>query len=180
MQTPQISINITHIHPYTPTAPQTLSRHIQTTKEANTYKQTSADVNRRFQPSSNNTWGGLGMSLGSVCWCCLFLLTSINAWIVSGVCFGVLDCIWMVSMDVYGVWMCLRGYLGAHPLQSWEFTPFWHSPESCYFLHLSILRHQNIKMSRYILNKNGWVLPFFSCFESVTEKLKNTVTRITL
>ena len=37
---------------------------------------------------------------------------------------GVLDCICMVSLDVYGVWMCLRDYPGAHPLQSSEFTLF--------------------------------------------------------
>ena len=37
---------------------------------------------------------------------------------------GVLDCIWMVSLDVYGVRMCLRDYPGAHPLQSSEFTLF--------------------------------------------------------
>ena len=35
-------------------------------------------------------------------------------------------------------------------------------------------------MSICQLNKNGWVLPFFSFFESVREKLKNTVTWITL
>ena len=93
---------------------------------------------------------------------------------------GVLDCIWMVSLDVYGVRMCLRDYLGAHPLQSSEFTLFRNSPERQCFLHLAQVRHQNIKMSRYILNKNGWVLPFFSFLVSVKEKLKSTFTWITL
>ena len=37
---------------------------------------------------------------------------------------GVLDCIWMVSLDVYCVRMRLRGYLGSHLLRSGEFTPF--------------------------------------------------------
>ena len=46
--------------------------------------------------------------------------------------------------------------------------------------HLAILRHQNIKMSTYILNKNGWVLPSFRFLVPVREKLKNTVTWITL
>ena len=78
---------------------------------------------------------------------------------VSGGCFGGIGFIWMVSLDVYGVRMCLRGYLGAHPLKSGEFTP-------------AILRHQNIKISRYILNKNGWVLPFLSCLVSVREKFQ--------
>ena len=58
--------------------------------------------------------------------------------------------------------MCLEGYIGAHPLNGGEFILFWHSPERQDFLHLAILRHQNIKMSIYPeLNKNGWVLPFF-------------------
>ena len=39
------------------------------------------------------------------------------------------------------------------------------------FFHLAILRYQNIKMSTYILNKNGWVLPFFSFLVPVREKL---------
>ena len=111
MQTPQISINITYIHPYTPTAPQTLSRHIQTTKEANTYQQTSADVNRRFQPSSNNTWEGLGMSgthmgvsVGAVCFCWLQLVHELclgdvlGYWIVFGWCIWVFGCVWGVIM----------------------------------------------------------------------------------
>ena len=86
----------------------------------------------------------------------------------------------MVSLDVCGVRMCLRGYLGANPLQGGEFTLFWHSPERQDFFHLAILRYQNIKMSTYILNKNGWVLPFFSFLVPVRDKLKNTVTWITL
>ena len=63
--------------------------------------------------------------------------------------------IWMVSIVVCGARMCLVGYLIAHPLQGGEFTLFWHSPERQDFFHLAILRHQNIKMSTYILNKNG-------------------------
>ena len=76
--------------------------------------------------------------------------------------------------------MCLEGYLGAHPLNGGKFILFWYNPERQDFFHLGILRHQNIKMSTYILNKNGWVLPFFGFLWSVSEKLKNTVTWITL
>ena len=59
--------------------------------------------------------------------------------------------------------MCLEGYIGAHPFDGAEFILFRHSPErqDC-FHHLAIRRHQNMKMSTYILNKNGWVLPLFS------------------
>ena len=78
LQTHANTSDIHKHHSYTPPMPpQTLSRHIQTTKEANTYQQTSADVNTHFQPTSNNTWEGLGMSgthLGvSVCTCHLSL-----------------------------------------------------------------------------------------------------------
>ena len=66
--------------------------------------------------------------------------------------------------------MCLGGYLGIHPLPGGEFTLFCHGHERQDFFHLSILRHQNIKMSIYILYKNGWVLPFFSFLMSVKEK----------
>ena len=116
------------------------------------------------------------MSGVSVCFCSLQIVHEQCL----GNVLGVLDCICMVSLDVYNVWMCLRDYLGAHPLQNGEFTPFRHSPERQYFLQLAILRHQNIKMYRYILNKNGWVLPFFSFLVSVRAKLKNTFTWITL
>ena len=102
------------------------------------------------------SWNSVGVNL--------FLLTSICAWMVSGGCIGG---IWMVSLDVCGFRMCLNGCLGAHPLQGGEFTLFWHSPERQDFFHLAILRHQNIKMSTYILNKNGWVLPFFSFLVAV-------------
>ena len=114
MQTPQISINITYIHPYTPTAPQTLSRHIQTTKEANTYQPTSADVKRHFQPSSNNTCEGLGMSgthlgvsVGAVCFCWLQLVHELclgdvlGYWVLFGWClwmFTVFGCVWGVIL----------------------------------------------------------------------------------
>ena len=47
----------------------------------------------------------------------------VHEWCLGGVLW-VLDCIWMVSLDVHGVRMRLRGYLGSHPLQSGEFTPF--------------------------------------------------------
>ena len=43
---------------------------------------------------------------GSVCWCSLFLLTSTFWGFVE--CFGgVLDCIWTVSLDIYGVRVCI-------------------------------------------------------------------------
>ena len=73
------------------------------------------------------SWNSVGVNL--------FLLMSICAWMVSGGCIGG---IWMVSLDVCGVRMCLNGCLGAHPLQGGEFTLFWHSPERQDFFHLSV------------------------------------------
>ena len=63
---------------------------------------------------------------------------------VSGGCIGG---IWMVSLDVCGVRMCLNGCLGAHPLQGGEFTLFWHSPERQDFFspgHTETSKYQNV------------------------------------
>ena len=56
----QTSANTHKHHSYTPITPtpphpsptSDMTRHIQTTKEANTYQQTPADVNRHFQASA--------------------------------------------------------------------------------------------------------------------------------
>ena len=111
------------------------------------------------------SWNSVGVNL--------FLLTSICAWMVSGGCIGG---IWMVSLYVCGVRMCL----GAHLLQGGEFILFWHSPVKGNFCSPGYTEIQNIKMFTYILNKNGWVLSFSSPLVPVREKLKNTVTWITL
>ena len=75
--------------------------------------------------------------------------------------------IWMVSIVVCGARMCLVGYLIAYPLQGGEFTLFYIALKG----NLAIMRHQNIKMSIYILNKNGWVWPFLKFLMPVREKL---------
>ena len=102
-----------------------------------------------------------------VCW---HVLASFVVWRYLD---GVWGVVWGYMSDVCGYLRCLHvsgGYLGVHPLPGGEFTLFWHSHERQDFFHLSILRHQNIKMSIYILYKNGWVLPFFSFLMSVKEK----------
>ena len=168
---------------YPQNIPKALFMHNLKWTQTNRHSLTSQDPPRCcLKMAESVCWRQL-MSVG-MCW--LLLLSGHFCWLqlVHELCLGnvlgVLDCIWMVSLDVYGVRMCLRDYLGVHPLQSGEFTPLWHSPERQYFLHLAILTHQNIKMSRYIINKNGWVLPFFTFLVSVREKLKNTFTWITL
>ena len=150
-----------------------MSRQQKKPTHANRHQLTSTDTFSHLQTTPGRVLGCQGVSV------CLCSLQIVHEQCLGNV-LGVLDCICMVSLDVYNVWMCLRDYLGAHPLQNGEFTPLRHSPERQYFLQLAILKHQNIKMSRYILNKNGWVLPFFSFLVSVRAKLKNTFTWITL
>ena len=99
-------------HSYTPPTPP--PDIIKTYPDNKRSQHISTDISWRQKTLSailkQHLWGSGDVrdSLGNVCWCSLFLLTSISAWIVSGWCFGVLDCIWMVSLDVYGVRMCLR------------------------------------------------------------------------
>ena len=62
LQTPANTSDTHKHHPYTaitptpshpsPTPTSDITRHIQTTKEANTYQQTPGDVNRHFQASA--------------------------------------------------------------------------------------------------------------------------------
>ena len=78
------------------------------------------------------SWNSVGVNL--------FLLTSICAWMVSGGCIGG---IWMVSLYVCGVRMCL----GAHLLQGGEFILFWHSPVKGKFFspgYTEISKYQNV------------------------------------
>ena len=100
---------ISHTPPH-PSPTSDITRHIQTTKEANTYQQTPADVNRHFQASAilKQHLGGSG----DVRECLLVQLVSVDfnlcinsAW---GMFWGVLDCIWTVSLDVYGVRVCIE------------------------------------------------------------------------
>ena len=174
--TPKTHANTSDIHKhhsYTPTRPPPLdtikispdnkrSQHMPT--DTSWCQQALSAILKQHLGGSGDVGECL---LVSVCFCWRQLE---HEWCLEGVLW-VLDCIWLVSLYVCSVWMCLRGYLGAHPLQSGEFTPFWLSHERQDFLHLAILRHQNIKMSTYILNKNGWVLPFFIFLVPVREKL---------
>ena len=68
-----------------------------------------------------------------------------------------------------------RGYLGSPSLPYGAVTLLWHSPERHNFFHLTIMRHQNIKMSIYKGDKNHWVMQCFSFLVPVRKILKNTV-----
>ena len=145
-----------------------MSRQQKKPTHANRHQLTSTDTFSHLQTTPGRVLGCQGVSV------CLCSLQIVHEQCLGNV-LGVMDCFCMVSLDVYNVWMCLRNYLGAHPLQNGEFTPFRHSPERQYFLQLAILKHQNIKMSRYILNKNGWVLPFFQLFSVCQSKIKKYI-----
>ena len=51
-------------------------------------------------------------------------------------------------LDAFG------GYLGSPSLQYGAVTLFWYSPERHDFVHLTIQRHKNIKMSIYIIYRH--------------------------
>ena len=48
------------------------------------------------------------------------------------------------------------GYLGYQSLQYGAKALFWQNPEKPNFFHLTLLRHQNIKMFICMLDKNYW------------------------
>ena len=102
-----------------------------------------------------------------VCW---HVLASFVVWRYLD---GVWGVVWGYMSDVFGYIRCLHvsgGLSRCSALVGWRIHTVMAWPRKARFFHLSILRHQNIKMSIYILCKNGWVLPFFSFLMSVKEK----------
>ena len=91
-----------------------------------------------------------------------------NVWWVSGV-------IWVVFMEIGGTQMCLGGIWVLSPCSMEPKHSFGTALKSMTCFHLTILRHQNIKMSISKLNKNGWVLPFLCFLVSVRTIWKITV-----
>ena len=57
--------------------------------------------------------------------------------------------------------MCLGGIWVLSPCSMEPQHYFGTALKGMTCFHLTILRHQNIKMSISKLNKNGWVMPFF-------------------
>ena len=83
--------------------------------------------------------------------------------------------IWVVFMNTKGAQMCFGVYLGSPSLHYWVVTLIWHSPERHNFFYLTIIRHQNIKMSIYKVDENHWVMWLFCFLVPVRKILKNTV-----
>ncbi len=103
--------------------------------------------------------------LSSVVVCCRLLssVDILSSLEMSGGCFG--D-VWGYLSGIHGNLRhsdMFEGFLGFQSLQYGALTLFRHSPETHNFFCLTILRHQNIKMSIYKVYKNHWVMGFF-CF----------------
>ena len=94
---------------------------------------------------------------------CCHLLSSVDILSCLG---GILGKSGGYLRGIHGNWRhsgVFEGYLGFQSLQYVAVTSFRHSPEMHNFFCLTILRHQNIKMSIYKVYKNHWVIGFF-CF----------------
>ena len=136
---------------------------------ANRHQLASTGTFSHPQTTPGRVWGCRGILLVSICFCwrqfvhgwCLEDVLGVFGWCLC--MFVVFGCVWvLISCRVENLYCFGTAQLKA------------------IFFHLAILRYQNIKMSTYILNKNGWVLSFSSPLVPVREKLKNTVTWITL
>ena len=87
---------------------------------------------------------------------------------------GYLGDVWGYLRGIHGNWRhsdVFEGYLGFQSLQYGALTLFRHSPETHNFFCLTILRHQNIKMSIYKVYKNHWVIGFFCFLVPIRKKL---------
>ena len=118
----------------------------------------------------------------TACW--PFLVSFGASWCLLAFCvvwkcligvWGDVQGIWVMFMDIWNPYVCLVGYLSAQPLKDRPITLLWNSPERQDILNLTIVTHQNIKMSTCKLYKNGWVMPFFYFLMPIRGKLKNTV-----
>ena len=66
-------------------------------------------------------------------------------------------------------------FLHVRLTQSGAKPPFWQNLERQDVFHLTLLRHQNIKISQCTISKNDWVFPSFVNLTPVTKKLQLTV-----
>ena len=136
-------------------APQTLSdsvqsldsRHLQITQDSNyANKHQQTPTNRHCQTSSNSTWQCLRVSV-DVCWCLLASIDDRWHFLLTGsVCGDVRE----HPSSVYGRVRCLgafREVISAQFLCVGPVTLFNKDMKSNFFLHSTLLRHQNIQMS---------------------------------
>ena len=144
------------------------------------HQQTLPDIPRPSQVLFEDGWS-LKVSV-DVTWCLLvcvgfFCCLDMSCYVGGGGGVGVMGvyewCLW-VSEVFAGVWRVISVLI-----------PWMVENSYCFGIVLKsqiVFTRPNweIKMSTYILNKNGWVLSFFSSLVFVREKLKDTFTWITL
>ena len=167
----QISMNITQIPIDTP---QTSPRHLKTSPGKSSCQQTTTDANKHPQTPSDTDRCCLSMT-GGVCWRVLLSVDIVSSLEMSEGCLG--D-IWGYMSDIHRHQRCsdvFGGYLGSPSLHYGAVTLLWHSPERHNFFHLTIMRHQNIKMSIYKGDKNHLVMQLFCFLVPVRKILNNTV-----
>ena len=140
------------------------------TTGANRHKQTVADTPRHWQVLFEWVWQCL-LAYVVVCWLLVF---PGDVWGVSGGClgdvWGVSGGIRMVIMNIGGSWMGLWGIWVVSPCSMEPQRYFGKTLKDTIFLHLTVLRQQNIKMSIYKVDKNGWVIWLFKFLVPVREK----------
>jgi len=142
-----------------PDIPKTTPRHLQGTQDVNMRQQTPPDILKQHLSVSEGVCWHL---LASVVICCRLLIS----WVPWRCLGGILGMSGGYLRGIHGNWRhsdVFEGYLGFQSLQYVAVTWFLHSPEMHNFFCLTILRHQNIKMSIYKVYKNHWVMGFF-CF----------------
>ena len=102
---------------------------------------------------------------------CLYLEFPGDVWEVFGERLGG---VWGYLSDINRNWRhsyMFEGYLGFHSLQYGAVTLFWHSHETRNLFCWTILKHQNIKMYIYKVDKNHWVKGFFCFLVPIRKKL---------
>ena len=106
MQTPPISLNITHIHPYLPHRPprhyKDISRRQKKPTHTNRHQLTSTDTFSHLQTTPGRVWGCRGILLVSICFCwrqfvhgwCLEDVLGVFGWCLC--MFVVFGCVWVL------------------------------------------------------------------------------------
>ena len=171
---PPVSMNTTQIPPDTPQTspkhPSDISRELKMSTDDNMRQQTPPDILKQHLSVSEGVWGCLLASVGV----CGRLLTSWFSWRCLGVSGGCLGGVYGYLSGIHGNLRCsdvFGGYLDSPSLQYAAVALLWHSPERHTFVHQTIPRHQNIKMSIYKVDKNHWVMWFFCFFVPVRKIL---------
>ena len=161
IRAPQISMISTQIPPdilqTSSRHPPDTSRHLQGTQDAIRRQQKPTDTARHPWTLTGAVWVCLAMCVCAYRRLLIFLFTG-DGWEVSD---GCLRGVWVVFMANRGARMCLGGFWVLSPCSMEPKYHFGAALKSMTFIHLIILRHQNIKMSIYKVNKNHWGMWFF-------------------